>query len=92
MKLEGKILKSILNKEGILVNSFHHQAVKEVGNGLVVAARSSDGVIEALEYENHPYCLSVQWHPKELAIIGDNNSKMIFKSFIEACETNKIEE
>lgn len=45
------------------VNSLHHQAVEEVGHGLVVTARSDDGVIEGLEGNN---LLAVQWHPERM--------------------------
>lgn len=47
------------------VNSIHHQAVKDVGDGLVVEARSSDdGVVEALRLEGGGYVVGVQWHPE----------------------------
>ena len=43
------------------VNSFHHQAVRELGEGLRVSARTEDGVIEALEHETLPVW-GFQWH------------------------------
>ena len=49
----------------IRVNSLHHQAVDQVGNGLVVVGTSSDGGIEALEHESKPI-VAVQWHPEML--------------------------
>ncbi len=49
------------------VNSAHHQAVKHVGQGLVVSARAPDGVIEGLEAPAHPFCFGVQWHPEVMA-------------------------
>lgn len=45
------------------VNSFHHQAVRETGAGLVVSAQADDGVIEAIEMEGADV-LAVQWHPE----------------------------
>ncbi len=50
-------------KEAI-VNSVHHQAVKELGHGLRVEAFSEDGIIEAVSLETGPFCLGVQWHPE----------------------------
>ena len=49
----------------ICVNSHHHQAVRRPGNGLRVAARAADGVIEAIEAVDPDwFCLGVQWHPE----------------------------
>lgn len=48
------------------VNSLHHQAVDRVGDGLVVAARADDGVIEAVEGTGTRQVLGVQWHPELL--------------------------
>jgi putative glutamine amidotransferase len=48
------------------VNSAHHQAVKDVGDELVVVACAPDGIIEALEAPDHPFCIAVQWHPEAM--------------------------
>ncbi len=48
----------------IEVNSFHHQSVRRVGRGLRVAARSADGLVEALERPGARFLLAVQWHPE----------------------------
>jgi putative glutamine amidotransferase len=47
------------------VRCYHHQAIAEVGEGLVVSARDADGVVEALELPGHGFALAVQWHPEE---------------------------
>ena len=44
---------------------YHHQAIAEVGKGLIVSARDSDGVIEAVELPGDTFVLAVQWHPEE---------------------------
>lgn len=47
------------------VISIHHQAIKALGKGLRVEARSAeDGLIEAIRLEGKPYVLGLQWHPE----------------------------
>lgn len=60
----GSRLAAILGATEVTTNSFHHQAVQKVGEGLVVTARAVDGVIEGLECPQHPFCVGVQWHPE----------------------------
>lgn len=59
-------LSRIAGKKGrIRTNSVHHQAIKALGEGLVVNARSeSDGVIEAVHHPGHDFVVGVQWHPE----------------------------
>lgn len=45
-------------------NSLHHQAVDQLGTGLVAEARTSDGIIEALRWSGGSYVFGVQWHPE----------------------------
>ena len=71
--------------EQIMTNSFHHQSVKALGEGLVISATTNDGIVEAIEHPKYPFCLGVQWHPEELAIHGDSASKKLFKAFVTAC-------
>lgn len=49
----------------ITVNSYHHQAIGRLGEGLTVAAHSPDGVIEAVEHKTEPI-FAVQWHPERM--------------------------
>lgn len=46
------------------INSFHHQAVKELGAGLRCTAEAEDGLIEAIESVEHDWVVGVQWHPE----------------------------
>ncbi len=62
---DGTMLKEIERENPIMVNSIHHQAVKKLGDGLRVSAKSEDGVIEAIESADGRPVLSVQWHPEE---------------------------
>jgi putative glutamine amidotransferase len=62
--LPGTRLREVLGRDKVSVNSFHHQAVKDVGRGLVVSARAADGVIEGIEAPGARLALGVQWHPE----------------------------
>jgi len=44
---------------------YHHQAIAELGKGLIASARDSDGVIEAIELPGDTFVVAVQWHPEE---------------------------
>lgn len=80
---QGTLLHRIVGKERAQVNSAHHQAVKQVGEGVRVNAYAPDGVIEGIEYDAHPFCLGVQWHP-EYHVTGADTT--IFTAFIEATQ------
>ncbi len=49
----------------LLVKSYHHQAIDELGAGLAVSARSDDNLIQAVELPGVPFGVAVQWHPEE---------------------------
>jgi putative glutamine amidotransferase len=56
------------------VNSFHHQAVDELGAGLAVAARADDGTVEAIEDRSRPFFVGVQWHAETLVDLAPHRS------------------
>lgn len=74
---KGTKLYNILNKDEILVNSRHHTAIPFTN--MVVSAKSEDNIIEAVELSNLKFFIGLEWHPESL---NDNNSYLIFKSFI----------
>jgi len=62
---EGSILYTLYNREKKLyVNSFHHQVVGDTGKKFRITAKSSDGLIEAIESTEYKSILGVQWHPE----------------------------
>lgn len=62
----GTLLARILGAATAVVNSFHHQSVAKVAPGFRVAAKSEDGVIEAIERPDLPFYVGVQWHPERM--------------------------
>ena len=77
----GSKLSGILGVEEAQVNSRHHQAVEQLGVGLVVTARSTeDGVVEAVEDPARRFLVGVQWHPEDQAPV-DAVQRRIFESF-----------
>jgi len=65
--------KIIPNKEKLKVNSYHHQAVKDLGKGLVVDAKSDDGIIEAFHLNDETqWVFAVQWHPEQQVRISED--------------------
>lgn len=74
-------LYSILEKEEIMTNSFHHMAVKDVPKGFKAIAHSKDGVIEGIEKIGEEFVLGVQWHPEMMAE-SDSNMQKLFNYII----------
>lgn len=65
--LPGSRLAELLGQARLRVNSFHHQALRDVAPGLVVTARAPDGVVEAVEAADpRRFVLGVQWHPEAM--------------------------
>lgn len=62
---EGSRLASILGTTHVQVNSRHHQAVDQSGNGLIVTSRAPDNLIESLELPEARFAIGVQWHPED---------------------------
>lgn len=78
---EGSLLHRIVGTSTISVNSAHHQAVANPAPGCIVNARAEDGVIEGIEYPDHPFCLGVQWHPEYHVTPADDS---ILQAFVDA--------
>jgi putative glutamine amidotransferase len=80
----GTRLEEIYGAGEVRVNSSHHQAVRQLGEGLRAAARAPDGVIEAVEATDAAwFCVGVQWHPEsETASALD---VQLFECFVQAC-------
>ena len=77
-------LYEILEKDEIMVNSFHRYHVTE-NNYFCVSTRSEDNYIESIEMKNKKFILGVQWHP-EISYDFDENSKKLIDYFISICK------
>ena len=85
---DGSPLSSLIGKREMCGNSFHHQAVKTLGKGLTVTAKSPDGLIEGLTLQSVTYLRTYQWHPERL-IDTDRDSLLLFEDFIAAAQRKK---
>ena len=75
-----------LRQASIGVNSYHHQAVKQLGSGLKPMAFSEDGLVEAVYMPEQKFVAAVQWHP-EFNYQKEESSRILFGKFVEACGT-----
>lgn len=82
--LEDTPLFELSGRKELEVNSYHHQAVRELAPSLKAMAISEDGLIEALYMPGQKFIWAVQWHP-EFLYMTDREAGKLFKSFVEAC-------
>ena len=75
---KDSLLYQLFKKETLAVNSFHHQAVKEVPQGFRVTAVAPDGIIEGMESTAFRPILGVQWHPECFLLENDRTMMSIF--------------
>ncbi len=80
-------LAAILGVTECEVVSWHHQAVDRLGDGLRPVAWAADGVIEAVEHVDHPWCLAVQWHPEMQ--LEDPVQERLFRALIGSTEGHR---
>lgn len=90
----GTMLRSLVGADRVEINTSHHQAVDRIGRGLRVSARSKDGLIECLEWQNpdeQPFVLLVQWHPERMPNTESPAAREILARFVQqTAETRKV--
>lgn len=74
----------------VKVNSYHHQAVKDLAKDFVVSARSSDGIVEAVEYRDlsKRWIVAVQWHAEAMRQSAEHRS--LFEAHVAAAERHAL--
>jgi putative glutamine amidotransferase len=85
----GSLLAEVFGTETLSINSFHHQAVRDVAPGLRAVAWAEDEVVEGVEGVSHPWLVGVQWHPERgeaHAPEGDERDpdRRLFWAFVDA--------
>jgi putative glutamine amidotransferase len=70
------------------VNSFHHQAIERLGEGLKVTARAPDGTVEAVEDPSRPFLIGVQWHAETL--VHRTYEAALFRHFVQAARLDPV--
>ncbi|MGF1528837.1 MAG: gamma-glutamyl-gamma-aminobutyrate hydrolase family protein, partial [Candidatus Competibacterales bacterium] len=82
-------LRALAATDIVQVNSAHREAVAEVAPGVMVGAWAEDGLIEAIELDDHPFAVGVQWHPEywvapEAPLGADLLHRRLFEGLVDA--------
>ncbi len=81
---QGSRAAAALGTTTLMVNSFHHQGVRELASGLVATGWSEDGLIEAAEgAPDGPWLLAIQWHPEEMSADVAAPDRGLFRALVE---------
>lgn len=84
LKSRSKLAR-LIGVDELYVNALHHQAVKQVGEGIEVVAEEPNGVVQAIESSQHNFIIGVQWHPEYL--ITKSIHRKIFRGLIQNAKT-----
>jgi putative glutamine amidotransferase len=79
----GTLLADLVGAGPLRVNSTHHQAVRDPGQGVLVSARAADGVVEGIELPDVPFAVGVQWHP-EAVLRHEARHAAIYRGLVRA--------
>lgn len=79
----GTRMAKIFDAERFSVNTFHREAIVEVSSAVVVTARGTDGVVEAIEVPSYSFAMGLQWHPERLDPESHPGAR-IFDAFVKA--------
>lgn len=80
----GSLIAKAVGKTELMVNSIHHQAVKDLAPNFRAVAWAPDGVVEGIEHDSDWHLLAVQWHPEYLGHNDDEASHRLFSDLVQA--------
>ncbi len=84
----GTIMDAVYGDGEIRVNSMHHMAIDDLGEGLHITARCPDGVVEAVEYQGHDwFAVGTQFHPEANSATAVDIG--VFEQFVEGIHALK---
>ena len=89
---DGTYTAEIMGRGGVVkVNSYHHQGIRDLAEGLAVTARSEDGVVEAVESKDlsDRWLLGVQWHAEAMRGVGPQQERL-FEAHVSAAERHAL--
>ena len=88
----GSEVARIMEATGLRVNSYHHQAIKDLADDLVAVAHASDGVIEAVESHDlsERWLIGVQWHAEAMRDVESPEHRNLFKAHVAAAERHAL--
>lgn len=81
----GSRVSAMLAGLDVGTNSFHHQALMRVADGLIVTSRAPDGIIESVEWPGRRFVVGVQWHPEEMSA-GRADMMALFTGLVRAAD------
>ncbi len=84
---DGSRISQILGARRRKVNSFHHQAIAGLGEGLTITSRAGDGTIESVEATDRKFVVGVQWHAE--CLVERPEQAALFREFIDAARLHE---
>ena len=81
---KDSLIKDIIGTSRVGANSYHHQAIKDLGQGLLPSAWSEDGLIEGVEMHDKRFVVGVQSHPEALEADIEPRWRTLFQAFVSA--------
>lgn len=81
----GSLTAGVLGSAELAVNSFHHQAVEQLGRGLLAVGWSADGVVEAIEAPVRDFVVGVQWHAE--CLTARSEQRRLFEALVHASQS-----